>query len=61
MTVKLSIILNRLCRQIIDDFSLIKQSGMLSKGTNTFPLSGLGNRKNGMMIILQFDDWHLNK
>lgn len=45
MTVKLSIILNRLCRQIIEDFSLIKQSGMLSKGTNTFPLSGLGNRK----------------
>lgn len=38
MTVKLSIILNRLCRQIIEDFSLIKQSGMLSKGTNTFPL-----------------------
>lgn len=43
--VQLLNILNRLCRQITEDFSLIKQSGMLSKGTNTFSLSGLGNIK----------------
>lgn len=59
--VKLSNTLNRLCRQITEDFFFNKAKWHAIKRHKYISIIWSRKQKNGMIIILQFDDWHLNK